>query len=113
MPLTADQRHALLLAYRTRDVGQITVVIKRVLAANPDANLFDIETAFRDAACAAYVIAGPSKAFHMVTGGLSAMLAALAAAGRSSESRPGGVGGSRRDVTVGAAPGFQCVGKIS
>lgn len=43
MPLTADQRHALLLADRTRDVGQITVVIERVLAANPDANLFDIE----------------------------------------------------------------------
>ena len=85
MPLTADQRHALLLADRSRDVGQITVVIERVLAANADADLFDIEMAFRDAACAAYVIAGPSKAFHVVTGGLSAMLAALAAAGRSAE----------------------------
>ena len=83
MALTANQRHALLLADRTRDVGQITVVIERVLAANPDANLFDIEMAFRDAASAAYVIAGPSKAFHVVTGGLSAMLAAVAAAERS------------------------------
>ena len=92
MPLTADQRHALLLADRSRDVGQITVVIERVLAANPDANLFDIEMAFRDAACAAYVIAGPSKAFHVVTGGLSAMLAALGAAGRSIEKKPGSTG---------------------
>jgi hypothetical protein len=84
MPLTADQRHALLLADRSRDVGQITVVIEHVFAANSDANLFDIELAFRDAACAAYVIAGPSKALHVVTGGLSAMLAALTAAERSS-----------------------------
>jgi hypothetical protein len=83
MPLTADQRHALLLADSSRDVGQITVVIEHVFAANSDANLFDIELAFRDAACAAYVIAGPSKALHVVTGGLSAMLAALTAAGRS------------------------------
>ncbi|MBT1510128.1 hypothetical protein KIP88_06400 [Bradyrhizobium sp. SRL28] len=85
MPLTADQRHSLLLANRSRDVGQITVVIERVLAANADANLFDIEMAFRDGACAAYVIAGPSKAFHVITGGLSAMLAALGAAGRTAE----------------------------
>ena len=49
-------------------------------AANPDANLFDIEMAFRDAARAAYVIAGPSKAFHVITGGLPAMLAAVTAA---------------------------------
>jgi hypothetical protein len=85
MPLSPDQRHALLRADRSRDVGQITVVIERALAANPDANLFDIEMAFRDAARAAYVIAGPSKAFHVVTGGLPAMLAAVAAARRSIE----------------------------
>jgi hypothetical protein len=72
-----------LLADRSRDAGQITVVIEHALAANPDADLFDVELAFRDAACAAYVIAGPSKAFHVVTGGLSAMLAVLGAAGRS------------------------------
>jgi hypothetical protein len=72
-----------MLADRSRDVGQITVVIEHALAANPDANLFDVELAFRDAACAAYVIAGPAKTFHVVTGGLSAMLAALGAAGVS------------------------------
>jgi hypothetical protein len=93
MPLTADQRHALLLADRTRDVGQITVVIERVLAANPDADLFDIELAFRDAACSAYVIAGPSKAFHVVTGGLSAMLAALS--GREVAAKTGGAAETR------------------
>jgi hypothetical protein len=42
-----------------------------------------IEMAFRDAARAAYVIAGPSKAFHVITGGLPAMLAAVTAAERS------------------------------
>ncbi|MGY2905702.1 hypothetical protein [Bradyrhizobium sp. URHC0002] len=36
------------------DIGQITVVIEHVFAANSDANFFDIELAFRDAACAAY-----------------------------------------------------------
>jgi hypothetical protein len=83
MPLTADQRHALLLADRSRDVGLITVVIEHVLAANADANLFDIEMAFRDGACAAYLIVGPSKSFHVIIGGLSAMLDAVAAAGRT------------------------------
>jgi hypothetical protein len=39
MPLTADQRHVLLLADRPRDVGQITVVIEHVFAVNSDANL--------------------------------------------------------------------------
>ena len=92
MPLTADQRHALLLADRSRDVGQITVVIEHVLAANADADLFDVELAFRDAACAAYVIAGPGKTFHVITGGLPAMLAAVAAAGRSIEKKPGSTG---------------------
>jgi hypothetical protein len=37
------------------------VVIEHALAANFDADLFDVELAFRDAACAAHVIAGPSK----------------------------------------------------
>ena len=43
------------------------MVIEHALAANPDANLI-------------YVIAGPGKTFH-VTGGLPAMLAAVAAVG--------------------------------
>ena len=36
-------------------------MIEHVLAANADADLFDVELAFRDAACAAYVIAGPGQ----------------------------------------------------
>jgi hypothetical protein len=83
MPLSPDQRHALLLADRSRDVSQITVVIEHVFAANSDANLFDIEMAFRDAARAAYVIAGPSKAFHVIIGELPDVLSAVAAAERS------------------------------
>ena len=35
MPLTADQRHALLLADSSRDVGQITVVIEHVFQQTP------------------------------------------------------------------------------
>ena len=68
MALSLDERHALLLSDRSRDVGQITVVIEHVLPANSDVNLFDVEMAFRDAAWAAYVITGPSKTFHVITG---------------------------------------------
>ena len=92
MALSLDERHALLLSDRSRDVGQITVVIEHVR----DVNLFDVEMAFRDAACAAYVITGPSKTFHVITGGLPAMLAAVAAAGRSIEKNRAALAGTHR-----------------
>ena len=96
MALSLDERHALLLPDRSRDVGQITVVIEHVLPANSDVSLFDVEMAFRDAACAAYVITGPSKTFHVITGGLPAMLAAVAAAGRSIEKNRAALAGTHR-----------------
>ena len=55
MVLTADQRHALLFADRSRDIRQIISTVDRVLATNPDITLFDVETAFRDAAAQSYV----------------------------------------------------------
>ena len=96
MALSLDERHALLLSDRSRDVGQITVVIEHVLPANSDVNLFDVEMAFRDAARAAYVITGPIKTFHVITGGLPAMLAAVAAAGRSIEKNRAALAGTHR-----------------
>jgi hypothetical protein len=75
---------------------QITVVIEHVLPANSDVNLFDVEMAFRDAARAAYVITGPIKTFHVITGGLPAMLAAVAAAGRSIEKNRAALAGTHR-----------------
>jgi hypothetical protein len=48
--LTPKQRHALVVADRTRDVRVVAAIIADVLAANPDVNLFDVETAFRDSA---------------------------------------------------------------
>ena len=47
--------HQLLLADRT-----VTAAVTEVLAANPDATLFDIEMAFRDVGARAYGIAGPN-----------------------------------------------------
>jgi hypothetical protein len=68
--LTPKKRHQLLLADRTRDAGWITAAIEHLLAANPDANLFDVETAFRDGAAQAYVIAA-SHEFRIVLGMLA------------------------------------------
>ena len=60
------------------------MVIESVLAANADANLFDMQ--WRSGTVPAqHCDRRPSKAFHVITGGLSAMLAALGAAGRTAE----------------------------
>jgi hypothetical protein len=82
MALTADQRHALLLADRSRSIDVITAAVDQVLADDPDANLLDCETAFRDSAAQAYVIACGAK-FRIVLGVL-AWRAALAEVGVSS-----------------------------
>ena len=50
-----------------------------MLAANPDADLFDVEIAFRDAGAHSYLIAG-ANTFSIVIG-MQAMLAAVTAAG--------------------------------
>jgi len=81
MALTADQRHALLLADRTCDVRQITSAVALVLASNPEADLLEIETAFRDAAAMTYVVA-TNQGFEVVIG-KSAWHSALAEAGLS------------------------------
>ena len=82
MPLSAQHRHALLLADRTPDVGVVTTVVAEVLTANPETNLLEIEQAFRDGAAAAYLVA-TSDGFEVVLG-LMAMLAAVGKAGVTS-----------------------------
>jgi hypothetical protein len=67
MPLDPKQRRKLLMADRTRDATWIMAAIEHLLAANPDANLFDVETAFRDGAAQAYVIAAGHE-FRIVLG---------------------------------------------
>jgi hypothetical protein len=58
MPITAHQRHALLLADRTRDVALITATIESLLEENETLSLAEIETALRDAAAHSYVVVG-------------------------------------------------------
>ena len=53
------------------------------MAANPDANLLDVETVFRDGGARTYLIACPGKMFPVITGGMTAWIAALAANGLS------------------------------
>jgi len=79
MPLSAQHRHALLLADRTHDVGVITTVVAEVLTANPDTNLLEIEQAFRENAAAAYLVA-TTEGFEVVLG-MMAMLAWVGKAG--------------------------------
>jgi hypothetical protein len=47
--LNPHQRRRLLVADCLRDAGIVTAAVTEVLAANPDADLFDVEIAFRDA----------------------------------------------------------------
>ena len=82
MALTADQRHALLLADGSQSVDLITAAVNQVLADDPDADLLDCEAAFRDGAAQAYVIADGAK-FRIVLG-MQAWRAALAEVGVSS-----------------------------
>ena len=83
--LDPKQRHKLLMADRTGDVTWITAVVENLLAADPTVTLAEIETAFRDGACATYPIAGPSKTVHVITGGMPAWRDALAAAGATAD----------------------------
>ena len=62
----------------SRNAGVVTAAITEVLAANPDADLFDVEIAFRDGAAHSYLIAGERLS---IVFGMQAMLAAVTAAG--------------------------------
>ena len=82
MALSLDQRHALVVADRTRDVDVITAAVAEVLAANRSATLLDVETTFREGGSPVYLIAGPTVS---VVIGIPAWRAALAAAGLTPE----------------------------
>ena len=76
--LNPHQRRRLLAADRSRNAGVVTAAITEVLAANPDADLFDVEIAFRDGGAHSYLIAGERLS---IVFGMQAMLAAVTAAG--------------------------------
>jgi hypothetical protein len=64
-----SNRHAVLLADRTRDVRTITTVVTEVLAANPETTPLDIETGLRAAFGQAYLVANSTTAgFGIVLG---------------------------------------------
>ena len=69
---------SLLLADRSRNTAAIAAAIEAVLRDNPNANLLEIEQAFRDSAAAAYLVATTER--FEVGLGLMAMLAAVAKA---------------------------------
>ena len=79
MPLALAQVHRLLVADRARDAGVIRRAIAEVLAANPETSLLEIETALRDGAAQAYLIA--SGAGLSIVFGFPAWRAALVAGG--------------------------------
>ena len=75
--LNPHQRRRLLAADRSRNAGVVTAAITEVLAANPDADLFDVEIAFRGGGAHSYLIAGQRLSIAF---GMQAMLAAVTAA---------------------------------
>jgi hypothetical protein len=83
MPLALAQVHRLLVADRARDSGVIRRAIAEVLAANPETSLLEIETALRDGAAQAHLIA--SGAGLSIVFGFPAWRAALDKVGRTPE----------------------------
>ena len=83
MPLALAQVHRLLVADRARDAGVIRRAIAEVLAANPETSLLEIETALRDGAAQAHLIA--SGAGLSIVFGFPAWRAALDKVGRTPE----------------------------
>ena len=99
--LDPKQRHKLLMADRTGDATWIAAAIEHLLAADPTVTLLEIETAFRDAACATYLIACPGKTFQVLVGGLLAWRSALAEAGVTPEANRRR---RRTDLSLSAGP---------
>jgi hypothetical protein len=83
MPLDPKQRHRLLMADKTGDVGWITATINQMLADNPETNLLEIEMVFRAGASSAFVIA-TTEGFEVIVG-MKAWVTALDAFGRTPE----------------------------
>jgi hypothetical protein len=54
--LTPKQKHALLLADRTKDLRIVVDAINEVMAENPNASYLDVEMTFRDAAAQTYLV---------------------------------------------------------
>ena len=77
MPLSANQRHALLTADRTRDVGT-AAMIEKLLEADPETDLLEVELALRKGRAHAYLVAGPPLSIVLDT---LAWIAALAEVG--------------------------------
>lgn len=66
--ITAKQRHALLVADRTRNAEVIRGVIDTVREENPACTLLDCEMCFRDAAAQTYLVMGEEGKLHIVFG---------------------------------------------
>ncbi len=70
----------------------------KVLAANPDADLFDVKIAFRDASAQSYLIAGERLS---IVFGVQAMLAAVTAAGMTVHQNRAALAGKLLTTTSG------------
>jgi hypothetical protein len=82
MPISARQRHRLIVADRSFDCAAIATAVRDVLGDNPALSLFDVEVALRDARCWAFLIAAPGAGFD-VAGGVLAHRARLSGLDRS------------------------------
>jgi hypothetical protein len=85
MTISFAEVYAILVAERSRDPAVIRKAIETVMAANPETILLEIDQTFRDAGSGVYLTACPDKTYRVITGGMPAMLAAVAAVGMSAE----------------------------
>ena len=83
MPLDPKQRHTLLMADRTGDPAWIAAAIEKLLASDPDVDLFEIEAALREAAARSYLIA--DGAGFLIVIGVQVWVAELERLGRTPE----------------------------
>jgi hypothetical protein len=70
-PITPQQRNALLLADRSRDVHLVYEAVVKVTEDNPALTLLDIELVFRDAAGNSYLVIGEDGTLRIVFGMLN------------------------------------------
>jgi phage baseplate assembly protein gpV len=80
MPMTAEQRHALLTVERTRDAEQIAAAIAKMLEAAPGTTMLDAELAFRDGGAFTYLVAAGDNGGVKICIGIAEAIAALDAA---------------------------------
>ena len=88
--ITANLRHQLIVADRTRDIDVIAAIIDAMLAENDDLSPLEVEMALRDAAAQSYLVFVNGRLAVVL--GMVAWLTALAQEGITAEENRSALG---------------------